>query len=403
MNLLKNKSVLFVGLLVSSLLVVSCKKKAAESQNAVVPSLKVAGISQPRSTTESIMHVPVTLNKITTVPVSADYTLKDGTAKAGKDYVATSGTVIIPANSTSADVAITIKGDPTNTRQANLEFTVELSNPKNCSIAAGSSKETIITEDGTNLVTDSAGYSTPLSYPGYTLVWQDEFSESKLDPNVWNFETGNGENGWGNHELEYYTNNTKNIFVSNGNLVIEARKESISGFNYSSARLTTQNKKSFTFGRIDIRAKLPVAKGMWPALWMLGANISTVSWPACGEMDIMELVGTNPNTTYSTLHWGASTTTHASKNAGYTLPSGNFSQEFHVFSAIWVRDSVKFLVDDHLFLTVSKADFGTANYPFNDPQFFIFNVAVGGDWPGSPDNTTVFPQRMFVDYVRVYQ
>jgi len=349
------------------------------------------------------MHLQFTLDKTTTVPASVDYTLKDGTAVAVKDFVAASGTVTIPPNKTMADLTITIKGDPSNTRQPNLTFNIVLSNPKNCTIAAGTAQAVIITEDGTNLTTDSTGYRTPLSYPGYKLLWNDEFSGDQIDPNNWNFEIGNGDNGWGNHELEYYTNSPKNVFVSNGNLIIEARKESISGFNYSSARMTTQNKKAFTFGRIDIRAKLPVAKGMWPALWMLGSNISTVPWPACGEIDIMELIGTDPKTTHSTLHWGASTQSHASKGAAYTLPSGDFSQQFHVFSAVWVKDSINFLVDDQLYLTVSKTDLGTANYPFNDPQFFIFNVAVGGDWPGPPDNSTSFPQRMFVDYVRVFQ
>lgn len=402
MYLFKN-NFFYIILLSISCSLFSCKKSGADKPDVVVPAIKVANAFQARSTIESVMHVQFTLNNTTTVPVSVDYSLKDGTAIAGKDYIAASGTVTIPANKTMADLAITIKSDPTNTRQKNLTFNIELTNPKNCTIAAGTAQGIIITEDGTNLATDTTGYRSPLSYPGYTLVWDDEFSEDKIDANTWNFETGNGDNGWGNHELEYYTNSPKNVFVSNGNLIIEARKEPISGFNYSSARMTTQNKKSFTFGRIDIRAKLPVAKGMWPALWMLGSNISSVSWPACGETDIMELVGTNPNTAYSTLHWGASTQTHASKNAGYTLPSGDFSQQFHVFSAIWVKDSMKFMVDDHLSLTFSKTDVGTANYPFNDPQFFIFNVAVGGDWPGPPDDNTPFPQRMFIDYVRVFQ
>lgn len=392
-----------VALFACCISLLSCKKGSPDKPAAVIPSVKAGNASQPRSTSESILYIQVSVNKTTTVPVSVDYSFKDGTAIGGKDYVATAGTVTIDANKTMAEIPVTIKGDPLNTRQANLSFQVVLSDPKNCTIGSATADCVIVTEDGTYLVTDAAGYETPLSYPGYTLAWSDEFSGNKIDESVWNFEAGNGDNGWGNHELEYYTNSLKNAFVSNGNLVIEARKEPINGFNYTSARMTTQNKKTFTFGRIDIRAKLPVAKGMWPALWMLGSNITTVSWPACGETDIMELIGTNPNTTYSTLHWGANTQTHGSKNAGYTLPSGNFSDKFHVFSAIWKKDSMQFLVDDHLFLTVSKNDVGSANYPFNDPQFFIFNVAVGGDWPGPPDTNTSFPQRMFVDYVRVFQ
>jgi len=383
--------------------VLSCKKKGPDAPEAVIPAIKVADASQVRSSTEGVMHVQFTLNKTTTVAVSVDYQLKDGTALAGKDYIAASGTVTIPANKTMADASITIKADPANTRQPNLTFTVQLSNPKNCTIGAATATATIITENGTSLKTDSSGYSTPLTYPGYSLAWSDEFSGDKVNENDWNFESGNGDNGWGNHELEYYTNSPKNVFVSNGNLIIEARKESMSGLNYTSARMTTQNKKDFTFGRIDIRAKLPVGKGLWPALWMLGSNISTVSWPACGETDIMELVGTDPNTVHSTVHWGSSGATHASKGNAFTSTSGDFSQKFHVFSLVWVKDSMKFLVDDQLFLTTTKTDVGSANYPFNNPQFFIFNVAVGGDWPGPPDAGTAFPERMFVDYVRVFQ
>jgi beta-glucanase (GH16 family) len=177
----------------------------------------------------------------------------------------------------------------------------------------------------------------------------------------------------------------------------------MSGFNYSSARLTTQTKKTFKFGRIDIRAKLPVSKGMWPALWMLGANIPTAGWPACGEMDIMELIGTYPGRVSSTMHWKNASGVHTSKGTNYTLQSGDFSQQFHVFSMVWAQDLIKCYVDDILYLTVSSADAGVSNYPFNADQFFIFNVAVGGDWPGPPDASTVFPQRMFVDYVRVFK
>ncbi len=296
-----------------------------------------------------------------------------------------------------------LKGEPTNLRQANLQFTVQLSNPKLCTITTATPKGIILTEDGTYLPTDNTGYTTPLTYPGYTLAWSDEFSGTNLDQSVWNQEIGNGSGGWGNNELEYYTNSLKNTFLSNGNLIIEARKESMLGLNYSSGRMTTQNKKVLKFGRIDIRAKLPVAKGMWPALWMLGSNITTAGWPACGEMDIMELVGTYPGRISGTMHWKNAGGNHASKGADFNLSSGDYSQQFHVFSMVWVQDLIKCYVDDQLYLTVTLADVGAANYPFNADQFFIFNVAVGGNWPGSPDGTTAFPQRMFVDYVRVFQ
>jgi len=390
-------------LVLFSFISTSCSKKGGTSSTPVVPSVKIENASAVRLTTPGIMHFTVSLNRTTSVQVSVDYTLQDGTATAARDYTAASGTVTIPANQSTAEIAVQIKGDPANTRQNNLEFTVQLTNPKGCTIGTSSAKGTIITEDGTSFVTDNAGFSTPTSYPGMTLVWQDEFSGTSLDGGMWNYEIGNGSGGWGNNELQYYTNGPKNVLVSNGNLVIEARKESISGFNYSSARLTTQNKKTFTYGRIDIRAKLPRGKGIWPALWMLGSNISTVGWPASGEIDIMEYLGHETNKTHGTVHYGPSTAAHGYRGNSYTLNSGHFYEQFHVFSIDWKQDQIKFLVDNNVFFTINKSDLGATPYPFNAPFFFIFNVAVGGNWPGSPDANTTFPQRMIVDYVRVFQ
>lgn len=245
----------------------------------------------------------------------------------------------------------------------------------------------------------SDGYITPLSYPGYTLVWHDEFSGKTLNHNYWTQQIGNDDDGWGNGELEYYTDGTRNVSVSHGSLIIEARKEPFKGLNYTSGRITTKGKKTFTFGRIDIRAKLPVGIGMWPALWMLGTR---GDWPSCGELDIMELIGDYPNRVRGSLHWQNKSGAHTHKWADFFLQTGNFSDKFHVFSINWKRDKIQWYVDDKLVLTLSKADFGGANYPFNDPMFFVFNVAAGGFWPGPPSNT-IFPQRMYVDYVRVFQ
>jgi beta-glucanase (GH16 family) len=370
---------------------------------AVKPVVSILEVSQPITAANTTMQFYVNLDRSTTNPVSVNYALVDGTATSGKDYVAASGTLTIPAGQVQATIDVQVKGDPTNLRRPNIQFSVQLSNAVACTIGTGVANGTILTEDGTYLPTDNTGYSTPVSYPGYSLVWSDDFSGTALDLNAWNQEIGNGTGGWGNHELEYYTNSLKNVFLSDGKLIIEARKENISGFNYSSARLTTQNKKNFKFGRIDIRAKLPVSKGMWPALWMLGANINSVGWPACGEIDIMELIGSYPSRVHSTMHWKSATGAHLSKGSSYNSTSGDYSQQFHVFSMVWEKDIIKCFVDDNLFLTVTIADLGTANYPFNAEHFFIFNVAVGGDWPGPPDATTLFPQRMFVDYVRVFQ
>jgi beta-glucanase (GH16 family) len=401
MHLMKQKSFVLLWITICISLY-GCKKKSNDPPP-VVPVLKIDDASQIRAITPGIMRFNITLNKTTSIPVSVDFVITDGTAKSPGDFTANSGTITIAANQVQTQLEVPISGDPADTRESNLGFTVQLKNPVNCTLGAVAAKGIIITEDGANLATDNTGYNTPMMYPGYSLAWNDEFSGTALNLNNWNQEIGNGAGGWGNNELEYYTNSPKNTFVSNGNLIIEARKEPVSGFNYSSGRMTTQNKKTFTFGRIDIRAKLPVGKGIWPALWMLGANISTVPWPACGEIDIMELIGTHPARSHGTLHWKPVSGTNTSKGGQYDLPSGDFSQQFHVFSIIWSPDIIKWFVDDKLFLTTTKADVGAANYPFNAPQFFILNVAVGGNWPGPPDAGTVFPQRMFVDYIRVFQ
>lgn len=268
-----------------------------------LPEVTMLDMSQPRTTANATMQFYANINAASTSPVSFDYSLADGTATAPKDFFAASGTITIPAGKLQAIIDVQLTGDPTNLRQSNLQFSVKLSNPKNCTLKTQAATGTIITEDGTYLPTDNSGYSTPLAYSGYTLAWSDEFSASALNSSDWNQEIGNGSGGWGNNELEYYTSNLKNSFLSDGKLIIEARKENAGGFNYTSARLTTQNKKSFKFGRVDIRAKLPVDKGIWPALWMLGNTISTAGWPACGEIDIMELIGTYPSRVTGTAHW----------------------------------------------------------------------------------------------------
>jgi beta-glucanase (GH16 family) len=368
-----------------------------------MPVLTVTDAYEARTAVATTLRFTVTLSRSSASVASVSYSLSDGTAISPRDYAASTGTITIPANQTQAVLEVQVKGDPTDLRQNNLFFNLQLSNPQNCSLGSTSAKGFIVADNGTNLPTNNAGYTTPATYPGYTPVWADEFSGSTIDLTAWNQEIGNGASGWGNNELQYYTNSTKNCFVSNGNLVIEARKETIAPFNYTSARMTTQHKKNFRFGRIDIRAKLPVGKGIWPALWMLGENITSVGWPACGEIDIMELVGTNPSRVHGTMHWKALNGSGINKGGSYDLAGGDYSQQFHVFSIVWTQNMIKWYVDDVLFFTGTSADMAGANYPFNANHFLIFNVAVGGNWPGPPDAGTVFPQRMFVDYVRVFQ
>ncbi|MFK7952376.1 MAG: family 16 glycosylhydrolase [Ekhidna sp.] len=248
----------------------------------------------------------------------------------------------------------------------------------------------------------TTGYSTPESYDGFTLVWSDEFEGNSLNSSNWKHEIGTGSNGWGNNELQFYR--SENTAVSDGSLTIEAKKETFSGSNYTSSRIVTQDKQDFKYGRIDIRAALPYGKGIWPALWMLGANFPQVGWPKCGEIDIMEYLGQTPDEVFGTLHWaddsGNRQCTCGDQNSYYSLSSGTFSDEWHVFSLIWTENRIEWLVDDNQFYAV---DIIPGLEEFNESFFFIFNMAVGGDLPGSPDSQTPFPQRLYVDYVRVFQ
>lgn len=250
-----------------------------------------------------------------------------------------------------------------------------------------------------NDVDISQGYTTPMSYPEYNLIWNDEFNETIINAENWNFEIGTGNSGWGNNELQYYRK--ENASQQGGVLIIEAKEEAYQGAQYTSARMTTNDKVEFQFGRIDIRALLPQGQGLWPALWMLGQNFYTIGWPACGEIDIMEMVGgdAKENTVHGSLHWDDNG--HVSETGAYTLPSNTFAHSYHVFSLIWTPVSIKWLVDD---VKYYEKDITSADMTeFQLEHFFIFNVAVGGNWPGAPDETTIFPQKMKVDYVRVFQ
>ncbi len=246
------------------------------------------------------------------------------------------------------------------------------------------------------------GYITPLEYDGYSLIWNDEFNGNTINTNNWTFEIGNGcPNlcGWGNNELQYYRQ--ENAWVDGETLVIEARNENYMGSTYTSARMKTQGKQSFQYGRIDIRALLPKGQGIWPALWMLGENISTISWPACGEIDIMEMIGGSgrENETHGTVHWDNEG--HNYIGGSYTPQSGTFADEYHVFTIIWDENSIKWLVNDTQFYEIDITPEHMSE--FHQNHFFIFNIAVGGNWPGDPDQTTIFPQQMKVDYIRVFQ
>jgi beta-glucanase (GH16 family) len=248
-------------------------------------------------------------------------------------------------------------------------------------------------------VTNSAVNADPRDFAQYTnLVWSDEFNDTSLDAAKWTPEV---KDVWYNNELEATTSSRNNVNVTGGNLNITAIKENYNGRTYTSGRIITKGKQDFNFGRVDVRAKLPKGKGVWPAIWMLGSNDSTAPWPTCGEIDIMELRGSTPNINNTTMHFGTSTADHRYKGTQYTLPGGDFSSDFHTFSVVRSLNQMQFFVDGAMYYTFKSSD--ASPYPFNNPFYVILNLAIGGDFDGNPDASTTFPQTMQVDYVRYYQ
>ncbi|MBN2762840.1 MAG: family 16 glycosylhydrolase [Bacteroidales bacterium] len=253
----------------------------------------------------------------------------------------------------------------------------------------------------------TAGIFFPLRGQGcYELVWSDEFNDSGLpDSSVWSYEVGAG--GWGNNEWQYYTSERiENARVEDGCLIIEARNESYQGSNYTSARLISyRNNLYWQYGKVEARIKLPYGKGIWPAFWLMGRGIfEGISWPACGETDIVELIGGGEgydDKVYGTAHWADAGGSHAQYGGSYQLPTGIFADTFHVFSIQWTASDMRWFVDGIQYQVIDITP--AALSEFHNAFFILLNVAVGGNWPGYPNSTTVFPQQMKVDYVRVYQ
>lgn len=253
-----------------------------------------------------------------------------------------------------------------------------------------------------------AASAEPPAHAKWKLTWSDEFNGpngSSPDAAKWSFETGGG--GYGNNEQETYTARPVNAEQEHGKLVITARKEDFTGKDgiakhYTSARIRTLGHFSQTYGRFEARIKLPSGKGIWPAFWMLGDDVAKDGWPDCGEIDILETIGAH-DTMYSTLHGPGYSGGHAI-SAKFTLPVGEkVDSAFHTYAVEWTPNDIRFYFDKHLVAHRTPADLPTGTkWVYDHPFFLILNLAVGGNWPGSPDATTVFPQKMLVDYVRVY-
>lgn len=375
-------------------LVLGCRAE----EDPVLPTITINDLETPELNSNHNVEIDLSLDVPFTGSVLVTVSTEDGTAVAGQDYQEIQNqNIIFQPGEISKVITVEIVGD--FRLEEDEEFYVVINTVNNAVVGKSTATIKIVnddTEDG--IFIPNEGHLSPLSYDGYNLLWQDEFNSNELDPDYWNYEIGG--NGWGNNELQYYTN--ENVFFKEGNLVIEARKENVGGRQYTSSRITTQDKFEFKYGRVDIRAALPQGQGIWPALWMLGANFSTVGWPHCGEIDVMEMIGGNgrEKTVHGTAHWQDSD--HKADYSGsYSLNSGTFSDKFHVFSIVWDDSRIQWLVDDILYHEMDIT--GQYLSEFRAPFFFIFNIAVGGNWPGSPDNTTFFPQTLIVDYIRVFQ
>jgi beta-glucanase (GH16 family) len=256
---------------------------------------------------------------------------------------------------------------------------------------------------------------------GWTLVWHDEFDSAAgtlPDAAIWTPEIGDGSAqgipGWGNREREYYTDSADNVATDgDGNLVITVREVDENSTKltcyygpckYTSARLTTWDKAEVAYGRVEARIKTPIGQGIWPAFWMLGTNLDEVGWPQCGEIDILENIGSEPAAMHGTVHGPGYSGAHGI-GGDFKLPAGKrFADDFYVFAIEWEPEEIRWYVDGDNYLTLAPNDIPSqSEWVFDHPFFVVLNVAVGGYWPGDPDETTTFPQAMYVDYVRVYQ
>ncbi|MEN0005408.1 MAG: family 16 glycosylhydrolase [Bacteroidota bacterium] len=236
------------------------------------------------------------------------------------------------------------------------------------------------------------------------VLWEDEFEQTVLDTNKWSFQLGDGCDinlcGWGNNELQWYQ--SENVEIVDGTLRIIAKEEQVNDKPYTSARIRTLEKGDWTYGRFEASIKLPTGKGMWPAFWMLPTQQVYGGWPQSGEIDIVELVGSEPNQVHGTIHYGQPWPKNTYAQGSYRLQEGEFIDQFHTFAVEWEKDEIRWLLDDYVYSTKHPEDIAPNKWPFDQAFHFVLNLAVGGNWPGNPDATTTFPQTMEVEYVRVF-
>jgi uncharacterized protein YjdB len=346
-------------------------------------------------TATPIPTAPVTNPPVTSITPVQSITLAETrvTKEEGSSYQLLA--TVLPSNATNKKL---------NFSSSNTTFATVDDNGIVSLLKAGTVTITATAADGSGVQV-----SCTITIDPYKLVWQDDFNGNTLSSADWNYELH--EPGWVNNELQRYTNSTDNIFVEDGNLVLKAIKiEDENGTTYTSGRVNTQGKHDFKYGRFEVRAKMPSGQGFLPAIWMMPTDENIYGqWPKCGEIDIAEVLGHQTNKNYGTLHFGEP---HTQKQGSYTLAQGDFSSEYHIYSCEWDPNEFRFYVDGILFYTVNdwfskRTGFEEVTYPapYDQPFYLILNLAVGGNWPGNPDQTTLFDENaeLKIDYVRVYQ
>ena len=311
---------------------------------------------------------------------------------------ADSSSSVIPAESSAeSSSSVILSGD---SRDDSAGSSTKSSDSRNSSSsAAGQSSSSSETVSSSSSETTSSSNAEPAAQ----YLWHDEFDGETIDTSKWTFEIGTGAGGWGNNEWEYYTNRKENAYIKDGVLHIRAQKEDYEGQKYTSARMITKDKFAFTYGTVEARIALPTGKGIWPAFWMLGQNIDEVSWPACGEIDIIEAVNTE-NKIYGTNHWanGAEYATYGNNTGDYRNQKFELDiTQFHTYKFTWDEKYIRMFVDDFMYHEILIENNEGDTEEFHKPFFFLLNVAVAGNWPGFEVDDSQFPNEMLVDYIRV--
>ena len=304
----------------------------------------------------------------------------------------------IPAESSAeSSSSVILSGD---SRDDSAGSSTKSSDSRNSSSsAAGQSSSSSETVSSSSSETTSSSNAEPVAQ----YLWHDEFDGETIDTSKWTFEIGTGAGGWGNNEWEYYTSRKENAYIKDGVLHIRAQKEDYEGQKYTSARMITKDKFAFTYGTVEARIALPTGKGIWPAFWMLGQNIDEVSWPACGEIDIIEAVNTE-NKIYGTNHWAneAEYATYGNNTGDYRNQKFELDiTQFHTYKFTWDEKYIRMFVDDFMYHEILIENNEGDTEEFHKPFFFLLNVAVAGNWPGFEVDDSQFPNEMLVDYIRV--